>query len=88
LDEKKANKNMAVSATKAYSKGIDPTTNITSPKSRESMKNSSRMRRWKLVPSSGDVLKTIVDCQTCYNLMKQSRAYHSPTFYLVYEEYE
>ncbi|KAJ7253647.1 hypothetical protein C8J57DRAFT_1237442 [Mycena rebaudengoi] len=73
LDEKKAKKNKAVSATKAYRKGIDPTTNITSPKSRESVKNSSRMRRRKLVPSSGDVLKTIVGCQICYNFRAARR---------------
>jgi hypothetical protein len=43
MDEKKAEKNQAVSARKAHSKELDLNTNITSPKSRESVKNSSRI---------------------------------------------
>ncbi|KAJ7229267.1 hypothetical protein C8J57DRAFT_1583466 [Mycena rebaudengoi] len=50
LDEKKAEKNQAVSAKKTHIKEVDLNANITSPKSRESVKNSSRMRRLKLLP--------------------------------------
>ncbi|KAJ7249961.1 hypothetical protein C8J57DRAFT_1239523 [Mycena rebaudengoi] len=50
LDEKKAEQNQAVSAKKAHIKEFDPNANITSPKGRKSVKNSSRMRRLKLAP--------------------------------------
>ncbi|KAJ7254517.1 hypothetical protein C8J57DRAFT_1236756 [Mycena rebaudengoi] len=50
LDKKKAEQNQAVSAKKAHIKEFDPNANIMSPKGRESVKNSSRMRRLKLVP--------------------------------------
>jgi hypothetical protein len=49
LDEKKPEQNQAVSAKKAHSKELDSNMNTTSPKGRESVENSSRMRRRKLV---------------------------------------
>ncbi|KAJ7219772.1 hypothetical protein C8J57DRAFT_1254407 [Mycena rebaudengoi] len=50
LDEKKAEQIQAGSAKTAHIKEVDPNANITSLKGRESVKNSSRMRRLKLVP--------------------------------------